>query len=454
LVQVQSVGETLQVTLQFQNPNANATAHGTSLPTAGTAPSASSGATPEQAGTPVTTRLTEGSVVQAVVTRGTAAAAPAPGGAAAPAPGGAPNPPAAAQEVVPSQTPTAAAATAETAQPSATTANAAATPAPQTGTPILTSGANLTLRVLTVAPPEGELPASFTLAAAPGAGQAGNPLLVASVSGHQPSGAPIVSSEAGDIVLSNAPSLPNGSRLLLEVLDLHTPVAGNAPSSPFSPLSGRWEALNEALATLQRVDPALAHQVAQMIVPNPGPRLAGTMLFFLSAVFSSDIRRFFGADSLRQLDRASGRLGDRLTHDIGQAQRTATDSTGQAWRLYLIPILTDEGLEQLRFMLRRNEDDGEAGGDGGDSGSRFMIEVNMSRLGPFQFDGLTRKKHVDLMVRTHQELPKSMREDIRSIFGNTITALGFTGTIGFRAVEKFEISPIEETAETHKDLMV
>ena len=191
-----------------------------------------------------------------------------------------------------------------------------------------------------------------------------------------------------------------------------------------------------------------------MMVPTPGPRLAGTMLFFLSAVFSSDIRRFFGEDSLRQLSRASGGLGDRLSHDIGQAQRTATDSTGQTWRLFLIPILTDEGLEQLRFMLRGHEDDGKAGGEDGDSGSRFMIEVNMSRLGPFQFDGLTRKKHVDLMVRTHQELPKSMREDIRSIFGNTITALGFTGTIGFRAVQKFEISPIEQTAETHKDLMV
>ncbi len=105
-------------------------------------------------------------------------------------------------------------------------------------------------------------------------------------------------------------------------------------------------------------------------------------------------------------------------------------------------------------MMRRHEDDGKSAGDDGNGGTRFMIEVNMSRLGPFQFDGLTRKKHVDLMVRTHQELPKPMREDIRSIFGNTITALGHTGTIGFRAVPKFEISPIEQTAKTHKDLMV
>ncbi len=175
-------------------------------------------------------------------------------------------------------------------------------------------------------PPDGELPPSFALAGQAVAGQTAGRLLVATVSGHQPSGAPIASGEAGDLVLSNTPSLPVGSRLLLEVLDLQAPAVGDEPASPFSALGGRWEALSEALTTLQRVDPALAHQVAQMIVPTPGPRLAGTMLFFLSAVFSGDVRRFLGADSLRQLGRTSGALGDRLSHDIGQAQRTATDS--------------------------------------------------------------------------------------------------------------------------------
>ena len=422
LLQVQSVGETLQVTLQLHYPAA--TARGAGVPVGGTAPSAPSGDGPQQSAAPVTTHLTEGSIVQAVVTRG---AAPPPSGAAAsqqapaPAPTGINQPPAAAASVAPTLT-------------------------PQPAVPALTSGTNLVLRVLAVAPPDGELPPSFSLA-----GQTGNQLLVATISGHQPGGAPIASSEGGDLVLSNAPSLPAGSRLLLEVLDLRAPDIG-APASPFSALGGRWEALNDALATLQRVDPALAHQVAEMIVPTPGPRMAGTMLFFLSAVFSGDVRRFFGADAMRQLGRAPGALGDRLSGDIGQMQRTATDSAGQDWRLIHIPMQTDEGLEQLRFMLRRNEDD-EKNGDG-DAGTRFMIEVNMSRLGPFQFDGLTRKKHVDLMVRTHKELPKAIREDIRSIFGNTITALGFTGTIGFRAVPKFEISPIEQTADSHKDLVV
>ena len=137
---------------------------------------------------------------------------------------------------------------------------------------------------------------------------------------------------------------------------------------------------------------------------------------------------------------------------MSQMQRTATDASSQDWRLFFIPVMTNEGLEQLRLMLRQDEGDGKSPDE--DAGARFLIEVDMSRLGPFQFDGLTRKKHLDLVVRTHAELPPEMREEIRSIFGNTITALGFTGTIAFRAVPKFEIAPVERPAERPKDLTV
>jgi hypothetical protein len=298
------------------------------------------------------------------------------------------------------------------------------------------------LRVVAVTPPGSEPQP------APAAGLR---LIAATVSAHQPGGAPVATAGAAELVLSNAPALPAGSRLLLEVLGLRAPAGDDL--RPLLPASaGRWDALNEAYALLQRIDPALARQVANGIVPSPGPRLAGTMLFFLSAVFSGDARRFLGNDAMRQLSRTSGGAGNRLAAEIGQMQRTATDATGQDWRLFLVPIMTDEGLEQLRFMLRKNDGKGKKGEE--DTGTRFMIEVTMSRLGPFQFDGLSRKKQLDLVVRTQTELPAEMRDDIRSIFGSTVTALGLTGTIAFRAVPKFDISPVEQPAERHRDLTV
>jgi len=430
LVQVLSVGPTPQVSLHFHQ-NAG-TSHG---PLPGGVPNASGGtgaATP-QSTPPVVTQLTEGSVLQASVTHVAGQVGTGQGIAAGQGTAGQ-------------------ATAASTASPAAqAAASASGPPAASTATPgapataaAFTAGTNLTVRVLAAAPPGSDLPAVPALAA-----QSGARVFAASVTGQQTGGGPILTSQAADLALANAHPLPTGSRVLLEVINLRPPVAGDG-SIPLSFLGGRWEALSEAMAALQHADPALMRQAMETAIPTPSPRIAGTMLFFLSAMFSGDVRRFFSPDTMRQLNRAG--VGERLSSEFGQLQRTATDSTGQDWRLFLIPILTEEGLEQLRFMLRKNEEDGKAAES--ESGTRFMIEVNMSRLGPFQFDGLTRNKHLDLVVRTQQELPTEIRDEIRSIFGNTITALGFTGTIALRTVSRFEISPVEQTAECHKDLMV
>lgn len=422
LLQVQAAGDAPQVTLHL--PSTAGTLPGT--PQGAPARSAGAPTGPsQQASQPVTTHLTEGSVVQAAVTR--AAQPPASG-----APSAAVNAPLAGRP--------------PTAPPSGVPPPAGQPPATQSTGATLIAGTNLTLRVMAVSPPGNELPPAASLVM-----QTGGRMLAATVLGRQPGGAPIATTGTAELVLSNAPPLPTGSRLLLEVLTLRPPALGE-PGAPPSLFGGRWETLNETLAMLQRVDPALARQIIDGVIPTPGPRLAGSMLFFLSAVLSGEVRRFLDADAMRHLTRSPGELGARLSAEMSQMQRTATDASGQDWRLFFVPILTDAGLEQLRFMLRKDEGEGKSPDE--DAGTRFMIEADMNRLGPFQFDGLARRKHLDLVIRTHAELPPEMREEIRSIFGNTITALGFTGTIAFRAVPKFEITPVEKPAERPKDLTV
>ena len=419
LLQVQAAGDAPQVSLYLP-------------PWGGTTPAAPARAIPPTAAPPppapppVTTHVTEGSIVQAIVTRGTAPTAAGP----------VQTQPSAALAAPAGQQPAVAGA------PPPTVSGAA----PPAAVPLV-AGANLTLRVIAVSPPGSELPPPGALLAA----QSSARLLPATIIGQQPGGAPVAAAGTAEIVLSSAPPIPAGSRVLLELVTLRPPDPGQPGALPPS-LAGRWEALGDALALLQRADPALAHHVADAIVPNPGPRLAGSALFFLSAVFSGEIRRFLDADAMRQLARGPGGLGARLSNELGQMQRTATDASGQDWRLFLVPMLTGQGLEQIRFMLRKDGDEGKKQEE--DAGTRFLIEADLSRLGPFQFDGLTRKKHLDLVVRTHKELPPEMREEIRTIFGNTVTALGFTGTIAFRVAPKFEISPVEQPAERPKDLTV
>jgi hypothetical protein len=448
LLQVQSVGETVRVSLSFQQYPAAPQGSGSGAGTAQGAQVARAGAAPVAQAAPVVTQLTEGSVLQATVTRAAAPEA-VPGAAPGAAPGALPS-------IAPSATPGAVASTqpAPPAQQAAVPAAAAAPGAPQAASPgavatpgALPVGSSVTVRVLAVAPPGGALPATSAVTAAPGA-----QVITATVSGHQAGGAAVVTGNAAELTLPDTHPLPTGSRLLLEVVNLQPPAAGQ-DGAPLSFLGGgRWEALSETLTLLQQLDPALARHVVETAIPNPGPRMGATMLFVLSAIFSGDVRRFLGAEAVRQLGRATESARDRVGKEFTQLQRPATDAAGQDWRVFFIPILTEEGLQQIRFMLRRNEEEG--GTADGDTGTRFMIEVTMSRLGPMQFDGLTRKKHLDLVIRTQHALPDKMGDEIRSIFGNTITALGFTGTIALRVVPRFDVAPVDQAADNHKDLVV
>ena len=78
----------------------------------------------------------------------------------------------------------------------------------------------------------------------------------------------------------------------------------------------------------------------------------------------------------------------------------------------------------------------------------------MSRLGSFQFDGLAREKQVDVVVRTQSPLHRKMREDIRAIYVDTLTALDFSGTIGFRVTQEMESEAVEAAIGPRRDLTV
>ena len=405
VIQIQSAGQAPQVVLQFPQTAATQNAAATAVTTP------ASGETPIPS---VNTRLTLGSILQATVVRSTPDAS------------------------VTTTNPNGAGTQSGTTQGATGTLPNGALP--------LVNGSGLSLRLLAFAPPGSALAPT----APGGAAQAANALL-ATVTGQQASGSVLVSANAADLLLQISNTLPAGSKLLFDVVKTYPPTPARS-GGPAIGLGARWEALNEALATLQQSDPVLARTVLDARLPNPGPRLGTSMLFFLSAVLSGDVRRFLGADAMRQLNRAGGGVLERLTGELGQLQRPAVDASGQDWRLFPIPLLTEDGLSQLRLLVRDGGNN--AGQDTDEGGVRFIVEVEMSRLGPFQFDGLTRKKHLDLVLRTQQELPKTVRETIRSIFGDTLSALGFSGTIAIRTVDVFPVAPVETDVMDHRDLTV
>ena len=157
---------------------------------------------------------------------------------------------------------------------------------------------------------------------------------------------------------------------------------------------------------------------------------------------------------MRALQRTGGNLLERLGRDIGEMQRMATEPSGQEWRSYLIPILVGSDLQQLKLFIRGEKDQDDEDAAGQERNTRFVIEVEFSKLGPFQFDGLTRGKNIDLMIRTREALAERMRDEIRAIFADTVSALGFTGRLNFQRTLTFELNPTQEVQYQQATLTV
>jgi len=67
----------------------------------------------------------------------------------------------------------------------------------------------------------------------------------------------------------------------------------------------------------------------------------------------------------------------------------------------------------------------------------FLLDVELSRLGPLQLDGLIRGKRLDLMLRSQRPLDAPMRQELNEIFQNAQQATGYAGQLFFQAGAPF-----------------
>ncbi len=262
-------------------------------------------------------------------------------------------------------------------------------------------------------------------------------------------GQPILQTPLGTLTLEIRAPLQAGSRITFEL-----PSGALAPSGPgaagpgpaaLGTLAHSWPALDEALQVLREVaPPGVAAATLRDAIPQPGSRLASGLLFFLSALSGGDVTRWIGHQASQAL-KSAGRdsLLSRLAQDFGQLGRLA-DNQGGDWRLFFIPLHDGDQLRQLRLFLRHGwQDRDEGDGRNDESQTRFVVEVEMSRLGDLQLDGLVREKRLDLILRSRAPLSEVMRRDITQIFHQANEITGNRGNIGFQASHDWKPMPIE-----------
>lgn len=254
------------------------------------------------------------------------------------------------------------------------------------------------------------------------------------------SGHPIVQTHAGSLIVATGTRLPAGSTVTFEILSQSAPApaagvqAGIHAVRPDLILSERWPGLEEAVRALEEVNPSAAQQLVNAVLPRPGATLAANILFFLVALSGGNLRGWLGDGPARILQRLKPGLMTRLRDDFGRLGRIADEPRTGDWRATMIPFYTGAEIEQIRLFTRRAGD--EAGDEKeGRQGTRFIVDIDLSRMGRFQLDGLVyqKERHLDLVVRTENKLPQKMQDDIRDIFREAGDVTGIKGGLSFQA---------------------
>lgn len=246
-------------------------------------------------------------------------------------------------------------------------------------------------------------------------------------------GETLVETPLGTLALQQRLALPPGTPIFFEQL------AATPPDEPTDvPLAQRtsWPALDETLATLDRVLPDLAARLRTDLAPASGQQLAGTLLFLMSALNNGT---WPGGQVAAALDNAGRRdLRLKLDGDVAQLNQLAAPQSGD-WRVYVLPLLLGVMVQPVRLYFRRRSGTPSSG----DQDTRFVLEVDLSNLGALQLDGLVRAQRFDVVLRSHRPIGPELRQEITEIFRNATTAAGLAGDITFTTASRFAVAPLE-----------
>ncbi len=317
-----------------------------------------------------------------------------------------------------------------------------------TGTSQATAaGSTLTLKITGLQLPQPgapQPPLPALLGGSPSVGQTLPGVVIGATAGGQT----VVHTAAGPIALATSAALPIGTQVGLEVLSppsLGDTSVADAVARRLGQMileTRSWPSLEDGAQALREASPATAQQFLN-VLPRADATLTANILFFIAAMRGGDLRGWLGDAPVRTLERNRPNVLQRLREDFGSLSRLADDGGGNDWRSTPVPFVNGQQIEQIRMSVRREGDESDDDSRPGDTGIRFLIDLDLSRVGRFQMDGLVEEKtkHFNLVVRTDKKLPKAFEIGIRTIFMQVNEATGVKGGLIFQAAPANFIEP-------------
>lgn len=234
-----------------------------------------------------------------------------------------------------------------------------------------------------------------------------------------------------------APDIPVGSQVQITP---HSALAQAVPAASLITPSitgfitpGEWPLMQDLQQAVAQLSTASA-QVISNISPSPAnpAQFTPAALFFLSAVRSGDIGGWLGDKTVEMLRRAGkGNLLSRLSAEGGMLSRLSAEPVSQDWRALPLPMAWENEMQKVTLFYKREEREGSDNQDG-EKQTRFVFDLNLSKMGPVQVDGLYRNKRLDIILRTEQRFTEAMHMAMRKTYADALRQTDVTGELSFQ----------------------
>ena len=245
---------------------------------------------------------------------------------------------------------------------------------------------------------------------------------------------------------TTSPDLTIGSDITFDILQTTSVSPANAlgnllTSSLSLSSDSLWQSLNQVQATLSQNSPQVA-QAFQASLPSPAstPQLASSVLFFLVAVRNGDAAGWLGESAIETLRRAG--QGDLITRLGSEFAASRQESVSGDWRILSLPLAWQNEIHKVSVAYRKDDQDDGSDTDGSGQKTRFVMDLNLSAIGPLQLDALfvgnsEQLGRLDLIIRTEQSFSAAARQQMRTAYKSALNETQITGELSFQNTPEF-----------------
>lgn len=283
----------------------------------------------------------------------------------------------------------------------------------------LESGHSYQLKLMQTLPPQSEWPDEAPLP----------DQIRATVVGKSLTGQTILQSDKQTLFVHEKSDLPIGTKIIAQATLVEEDPVTLLPHSKdkdFLPV-------REIVETLQTISQKGADAFLHSRLPTPAHHFAGTALFLLSALHSGKLDEWMGPATLHVLEKENkGKLKEKLIDAMQESLDSAPrDRTVGEWKAYPLPLHYEGAYELMKLYVHHDGHNAQSQAQDAlkITKTRFVITMNMSRLGPIQVDGLSQKRQLDLVIRSERELPDPLTTTLRETAIKSLEAVGLVGTL-------------------------